>query len=77
MARSDVSHTCFLKTACFPGNVCQSHHNAGGAGRVGVRAGLLRMLPHNPAVVSLATELLGTAPRLPRRVRGLYTVWPT
>jgi hypothetical protein len=35
------------------------------------------MLPHNPAVVSLATELLGTAPRLPRRVRGLYTVWPT
>ena len=28
-------------------------------------------------MVALATELLGAAPRPPRRIRGLYTVWPT
>eukprot|EP01051_Picozoa_sp_SAG22_P007459 SAG22_NODE_526_length_9463_cov_8.286523_9_plen_263_part_00 len=35
-----------------------------------------QLLPHHPAVVAIAAQLMGEVPRPPRKVRGFYSIFP-
>ena len=37
----------------------------------------LAVLPRHPAVVAVATGLMGAAPRPPRKIRGFYSIFPS